>query len=107
MGYLLNAHCPQCGFEKQGLRFGYGMMRKEPLEFPAPCLNMKNRGISTKNILIPLPSNIRTYTDAAMFKSTEDEARIDFSDYSLSCKGNYCPACKGFTMEFDIVANTD
>jgi hypothetical protein len=107
MGYLIDAHCPKCGYSNPGLRFGFGMMRLEPPEFPAPCLNIKSRRITTKNLCTQHPEHFRFYTDPAMYRQPDNDHFIEFTDKRLSASGNYCPACQEYAMGFEVVAMVD
>lgn len=109
MGYILKAKCTNCDFEKE-FSFGGNMMNFDRVQM-VPALDMNtNRFVCVNYKESKDEPHYRFYTDRELkgYRSNENDYRNYRSfDLILNESRNYCPSCREFKLNFDVVALTD
>ena len=107
MGSILVAVCKKCGFEKE-IFFGGGMLDFDNVCI-IPAVNKKTGKFIIKNYLnkSTYSDNIIFYNQPEMYSGVIDEGAHQWCDVYLKRKDNYCPECKGFTLDFEFAGCFD
>lgn len=106
MGRIIRAICRKCGYRTSNLYFGNG---KTDLVTTCqfPVLDKKTREVIMKDISLKdeLPNDsdhFLFYDDSSLSgdKNCDQPLHIDWGDIRLKSRGNYCPKCHQFSLEF-------
>lgn len=106
MGKFIEAKCGACNFEKE-FNFG-GNMLDFKTNNPVPAIHKISGKFKNVNYLKHKEKNdyIYYFEDLLKGDNTSGYTFQDF-DFFLNENGNYCPECKKFSLNFNLVAFTD
>lgn len=107
MGSILTAICGGCGFKKE-IFFGGGMLNFTTV-CNVPAINKNTGEFIITNYLnkSTYSDNIIFYNQPEMYSGVIDEGAHQWCDVYLKRKDNYCPECKGFTLDFEFAGCFD
>lgn len=125
MGYILDASC-SCGFTKKNILFG-GVKSNHQTVLMLPAISMETGAFEIVNYYEDLPlKQVMTqkpaasvhrhsttpkyifYNDPTLSRNTAAPRQsITWRDVTLLLENNFCPECKGFTMNFRIAGMAD
>ena len=109
MGKRFKAKCKNCGFETE-FNFGGGMMRFFRVYCPVPALNKKTGAFENVNYAkhrYAIKSKNLFYFDKSLKGNNEGGHVFQHFNKKLNEMNNYCPKCKQFAMNFDLIAFYD
>ena len=99
MGTILMANCKKCGFLKDEIYYGGGMMNFMEV-CNVPALNRKTGQLIVKNIFKKHSEDIVFYNNPSMFKGKLGKDTHQWGDIYLRRLKNHCPQCKNYSLIF-------
>ena len=106
MGQTIKANCENCDFTTE-FDFGGGMINFT-FYTPVPAIEIKTGQFKNLNYKkLEEHSNYYFYSDDKLKGDNQKAYKFQNFDLELNSKGNYCPSCKTFQLEFISMAIFD
>lgn len=103
MGYLVNAKCDKCRFATE-FCFGGGMLGFDKV-CKVPAIDHYSKEFVVENYFkkYNFRRKITFYNDPFMFQPDSKKPEyIEFGEILLAKRGNLCPKCKTYNLNFKI-----
>lgn len=106
MGNIISAICKDCDFKT---KFNYGGNKLNfQVNCPVPAINIKTGQFENVNYKSEKNnSNYKFYSNKELKGDNKNCNTLDNFDLKLNTKNNYCPKCKKYSLDFNIIAYTD
>jgi hypothetical protein len=107
MGNLIEATCSNCEFSRE-FSFGAGMA-DHTYNCSVPAIYKDTGKFTVKNYYkkASLTETIIFYDDPSMYSGEIIDQSLEMGKIALNPTNNFCPRCKHFSMNFEIVADFD
>lgn len=106
MGKVIKSTCRACQYQN---KFNFGGAKTDfQRNKPVPALNLKTGEFENINFFThKYDPDYLFYSDGLLKNSSESQTFLSDFDFVINKKSNYCPNCKGFTLDFNYVSFYD
>ncbi len=101
MGQLISMVCSDCGYQSNSIQIGSTFLDDA---IHGPAFDTRTSSLIEANYEELDGQQIIPYSDPRLRKApngAEMPGRMEWGDYELWFKYNFCPSCNGFTLEID------